>query len=106
MIFTTESGLRTNSLSKLSIIDNELIIGTFGKGLSKLNLTNLSFSQFSEVGEIHKEFTINDIYNYNDSLLYIATNNGLKVIENNRVKIHSSKFRRFHYFCSFLPRPE
>ena len=86
MIFTTESGLRTNSLSKLSIIDNELIIGTFGKGLSKLNLTNLSFSQFSEVGEIHKEFTINDIYNYNDSLLYIATNNGLKVIENNRVK--------------------
>ena len=86
LTFTIETGLSSNSLSKLSIIDNQLIIGTFGKGLIKLNLTDLTFSQFPKFGESYEEFTINDIYNYNDSLLYVATNNGLKLIENNSLK--------------------
>ena len=78
--FTIENGLHSNSVSHLSVFKNQLMISYLGGGISSINLTNLNLRADINLENI----TVNDFYNFNDSLLYIGTNNGVKVLNNNR----------------------
>ena len=74
--FNTENGLNNNSVSHLSIYKNQLMISYLGGGISSIDLTNLNLD-FSSNSE---NITVNDFYNFNDSLLYVGTNSGVKVL--------------------------
>jgi len=80
--FHTGNGLLSNKISSLSIIDNKLIIGTSNLGLAGIDLTKKNvIVDFSDWNQKINNLSINDIDVYNDSLIYIATNDGVKLIK-------------------------
>ena len=88
--FNTENGLNSNNVSKLSFFNHKLIIGYAEGGVSLIEFSKDRLTTSS----ILNDLTVNDFYNYNDSLLYLATNNGVKIYDNNRISSVGEKLEK------------
>jgi ligand-binding sensor domain-containing protein/class 3 adenylate cyclase len=84
--YTTKDGLFSNKISNICLFENDLFVGYFEGGVSKINISQDIKIQTDYQYESNFNLTVNDFYNYKDSLLYLGTNNGLKVIENDTIK--------------------
>tara|TARA_B100001287_G_scaffold5367_1_gene4138 strand:- start:4743 stop:8606 length:3864 start_codon:yes stop_codon:yes gene_type:complete len=83
---TVEDGLKSNKISNLCIFNDDLYLSYVGEGISIISISNDVEFKKNRFSNNINNYTINDFYNYKDSLLYIATNNGVKIIEEDRIK--------------------
>ncbi len=76
-----------------AIDDNNLVIGTFGKGLFKMNLTTLNVVRIGLPNKYQNEFLIiNNIACATNGIAYMATNMGLLAYSNLENKFVPSAF--------------
>ena len=83
--FTKINGLSSNRITDLVIQkDSLLIIGTADAGINTIRINNLNI-QTPAYNNYLLNKSINDIFLYQDSLLYIASNKGVNVVSKSHV---------------------
>ena len=83
--FTKINGLSSNRITDLVIQkDSVLIIGTADAGINTIKINNLNI-QIPAYNNYLLNKSINDIFLYQDSLLYIASNKGVNVVSKSHV---------------------
>ncbi len=79
--YSFETGLVSNKISNLCLFENTLFIGYAEGGISTISISNNIKINKNPFGDIVNSYTVNDFYNYKDSLLYLATNSGVKLMD-------------------------
>ena len=79
--YSFENGLVSNKISNLCLFENSLFIGYAEGGISTISISNNIIINKNPFGEKVNSYSVNDFYNYKDSLLYLATNSGVKLMD-------------------------